>query len=229
MKEAVSQKLITDTKDGYNRMAKDWAGTRMNFWSELSLITLPYIQSGTTLLDFGCGNGRFYREIQDKTVTYTGCDISKGLLEQAWKHHPELDLHECSVLDTPFQDNHFDTLVSFAVLHHIPGKENHMKFFEEIHRVLKPGGIAVVSIWNIWKTRKSFIFKEYLRHLRQRDGLGFGDTIMSFTQHKNSRYVYSFSQKEIHKLITKNSFHIIKEDRLVRDGGEENFVFVIKK
>jgi tRNA (uracil-5-)-methyltransferase TRM9 len=228
MKKEVSHKLIELTRDGYNRSAKDWAGTRMNFWQELGDFSLPYISGN--LLDIGCGNARFFRVVQQKeNISYTGCDISEKLLEEAHKYHPELSLSVCPATNLPHEDDSFDSLVSFAVLHHIPGNKEQKKFFEEAARVLKPGGIFIVSVWNIRKTRKEL---SHAGLTFEGEHLGEGHTLMNFSQHKTARYVYGFTEEELKDLIKESPF-ALKEfttlERTSKKGEEENFVMVLRK
>ncbi|MBK9249262.1 MAG: class I SAM-dependent methyltransferase [Ignavibacteria bacterium] len=45
----------------------------------------------------------------------------------------------------PFDDNSFDAVYSFGVIHHTP---NIQKTIEETYRILKPGGQAIISVYN---------------------------------------------------------------------------------
>ena len=184
------------------------------------------------LLDLGCGNARFYRQVSELTLIYQGCDISKGLIEQAHKYHPELELAVCDARHTPYQDNSFDIVVSFAVVHHFPGKEAQEDFFKEIYRVLTPGGTAVVTTWNIWKTRKPKILEDYLKHKPKNFAWRLGDTMMDFTHHKETRFVHAFTQREFRARARVSGLTVLEErivERASKKGSEENFVLILKK
>jgi ubiquinone/menaquinone biosynthesis C-methylase UbiE len=228
MKKEVSHKLIELTRDGYNRSAKDWAGTRMNFWEELASFTLPHLTG--RLLDIGCGNARFFRVVEKKgDILYSGCDISEKLLEEAQKYHPEIPLTASSATSLPYKDSSFDCAVSFAVLHHIPGNKEQKKFFEEAARVLVSGGIFIVSVWNIRKTRKE-LSRAGLTF--EGENLGEGHTLMNFSQHKTARYVYGFTEEELKNLIKESPFTLEEFttlERTSKKGEEENFVLVLRK
>ena len=240
------EELVEQTRDGYDRMAKDWAGTRMNFWSELTELVTNEISIRQTfrqdlaetyldelrLLDLGCGNARFYRQVSELTLMYQGCDISKGLVEQAHKYHPELPLEVCDARCTPYSDNSFDIVVSFAVAHHFPGKSAQEDFFKEIYRVLAPGGTAVVTTWNIWKTRRAKIFKDYIKYKPRNPSWKLGDTMMDFTHHKQTRFVHAFTQREFKDRALSSGLVVEKEmviERASKKGSEENFVLILKK
>lgn len=223
------ESLIALTRDGYDRMAKDWAGTRMNFWKEISSIAKTHIKGGDRVLDLGCGNARFYREVQDMNILYSGCDISALLLEQAKKYHPTLDLCLCNALSTPYEDASFNVVVSFAVAHHIPTASLQENFFKEIERLLVPGGTAILTVWNIWKTKKKFIIGEWWRHIREQNGMGLGDTIMGFTQHTDTRYVYAFTERSLRKRIAASGLSILDISYKGRVGGQENILVILQK
>jgi ubiquinone/menaquinone biosynthesis C-methylase UbiE len=64
-----------------------------------------------------------------------------------------------SILEMPFPDAHFDIVVSSEVIEHTPNPEQAIK---EIYRVLKPGGVMVLSTPNrfwIFSLRIAEIFK----------------------------------------------------------------------
>jgi SAM-dependent methyltransferase len=231
--------LVEQTKQGYNKMAKDWAGTRMNFWHELTSLVHTEIDQKVRagiahphLLDLGCGNGRFYREVQDTPVVYFGCDVSEGLIQQAHKYHPELSLAACDARNTPYAENTFDVIVSFAVLHHFPGRHAQRDVLSEIERLLTPGGRAVVTVWNIWKTRKGLIWRHYLQYFFSSHPFALGDVVMDFTHHKGTRFVHGFTKRELRRLVKKTGLRLVSletKHRESKKGSEENFVLILEK
>jgi SAM-dependent methyltransferase len=224
--------LIEQTRDGYDRMARDWSGTRMNFWHELTDLVTQRISPKMKILDLGCGNARFFREISSYDIEYLGCDASKGLIEQAHEYHPELMLTVCDARHTPYMDNSFDLVVSFAVAHHFPGRKSQEDFFKEIERLLLPGGAAVVSTWNIWKTRKDKIIKDYLKYKPRNLSWQLGDTMMDFTHHSKTRFVHAFTKKSFARRALAGGLLVLEEKTVARaskKGIEENFVLILQK
>lgn len=94
------------------------------------------------LLDVGCGTGRFLASMPTAGYELTGIDISAGMLEEARERG--LNVVEGSSGDMPFEDDSFDIVVTFAVLHHLIDPELVRATLREIVRVTKPGGTAVV-------------------------------------------------------------------------------------
>ncbi len=101
--------------------------------------------AGLSVLDLGCGTGRHTLWMAEAGASVTAIDFSEGMMEKARaKAGAERvrflvhDLHE----RLPFADGSFDRVVSGLVLEHL---HDMASFFSEAHRVLKPGGRAVVS------------------------------------------------------------------------------------
>jgi len=104
------------------------------------------------LLDVGCGDGDFIFMAKDKFKECFGVDVSPLRIKRARKRLKErpdkCDLHfsECDVDEgLPFSDSFFDVVSCIAVLEHVLNPPN---IVEEIHRVLKLGGIFIVQVPN---------------------------------------------------------------------------------
>jgi len=100
---------------------------------------------GREVLDLGCGTGRHCAWLAEAGARVTAVDFSAGMLAKARDRVPagnvrfvEHDLHE----PLPFEDASFAAVVSGLVLEHL---RDLSAFFAEAHRVLRPGGRAVVS------------------------------------------------------------------------------------
>lgn len=98
------------------------------------------------LLEIGCGDGRGVELLHPLVKSYTAIDKNDLLIAQLGKKYPDIKFISTFVpplSDLP--DNSFDTVVTFQVIEHIgPDKE----FVKEIHRVLRPGGKALISTVN---------------------------------------------------------------------------------
>ena len=88
------------------------------------------------VLNLGCGTGRFME------YSSVGLDVSPVMLEEARKKFPDKQLIEGSAFAMPFQEDSFDAVICFHVIMHLNLKDT-QAIFEEVHRVLKPGGIFI--------------------------------------------------------------------------------------
>jgi len=104
---------------------------------------------GKALLDFGCGAGRFLRQIFDwaEVAQVHGCDLDQPMVEWARENLcPPIAGIELNGFDPPlpYPDDHFDVVTAFSVFTHLG--LNWAEWLLEVRRVLKPGGLLVASI-----------------------------------------------------------------------------------
>lgn len=225
MREETAKSILKASIAGYEKIAEDFARSRTYFWKELEF-TKDYIQEGTTLLDVGCGNGRFFGVIKDKKIAYTGIDASSKLINIAKEKYPSAKFFKGNAVELLFGSGSFDTAVSFAVLHHIPSKKLREEFLEEIHRVLKKDGILILSVWNLWQKRYlTAIIKSAFLKLIGVSNLDFKDVFMNFGKEKNVRYLHAFTKKELERLVSKK-FAIEKSMTVKRESGQSNFLII---
>lgn len=92
------------------------------------------------VLEVGCGGGAFARAIKRHRSEFEviGSDLSRGVIRAARKIGGGVDYRQADVYKLPFADLSFDAVVSFDVWEHL---EKPAKAFQEVYRVLKPGGI----------------------------------------------------------------------------------------
>ena len=104
--------------------------------------------AGERVLEIGGGMGTDLSQFAQHGAQVTDIDLSSGHLALAQENfrlrglQGEFVLHDAESL--VFDDNTFDVVYSNGVLHHTP---NTRRVVEEIHRVLKPGGRAIVMMY----------------------------------------------------------------------------------
>ena len=99
--------------------------------------------SSIKVLDIGSGIGLIDRFLTRKIKNLYGVDISPGAVENAKKRNPSVNYVSYDGEHLPFEDNTFDLTFAINVVHHVP-LVMWKNFLNEMHRVLKPGGIAAV-------------------------------------------------------------------------------------
>ncbi len=112
------------------------------------------------LLEIGCGEGRGVELLAPKSSAYTAVDKIAEVVSQLSAKFPQGSFIESNIPPLPFEDNSFDSVVSFQVIEHIKEDATYLK---EIYRVLKPGGKALISTPNIKMTlsRNPWHIREY--------------------------------------------------------------------
>jgi 2-polyprenyl-3-methyl-5-hydroxy-6-metoxy-1,4-benzoquinol methylase len=99
---------------------------------------------GRRLLDAGCGTGYFSRRALSAGAKVTSVDIGVNLLKEAKKKGvPQPVASDITKLS--FGDNTFDVVVSSECIEHTPSPQTAVS---ELVRVLRPGGILVVTCPN---------------------------------------------------------------------------------
>jgi SAM-dependent methyltransferase len=135
------------TKEWHIPDAADFAGAR-----------------GMHVLEIGCGLGTDGAQFAKAGAYYTGIDLTEAATELARKRFEvsglpgEFRVADAENLD--FTDESFDLVYSHGVLHHTPDTA---RAVEEIHRVLKPGGRAIVMLYH----RGSYNYRVGIRILRR--------------------------------------------------------------
>jgi len=116
------------------------------------------------VLEIGCGLGTDGAQFAKAGADYTGVDLTDAAVELAQKRFELFGLPgtfrtaDAERLDFP--DDSFDIVYSHGVLHHTPDTAGAVK---EVHRVLKPGGRAVVMLYH----RDSYNYRVNISVLRR--------------------------------------------------------------
>jgi len=97
------------------------------------------------LMDFGAGSGNLSKSLASEKCQISGIDISSDLLKlAATQNDPEFSaFYEYDGKSIPFKDQSFDYATTYVVLNHITDDQVLTNVLEEIHRVLKSGGILI--------------------------------------------------------------------------------------
>lgn len=120
-------------------------GMRLHF---LGIRPEDYV--GRRVLDAGCGTGEYSCWYGSQGADVTGVDLCEASLSRAAEYARTQRLghvrfEKQSVLALTYPDAAFDYVYSMGVLHHTPDP---YRGFRELCRVLRPGGVLVVSVYN---------------------------------------------------------------------------------
>ena len=119
---------------------------------------------GLKVLEIGCGMGTDGAQFARAGADYTGIDLTEAAIDLARRGFALAGLrgsfHVSDAENLDFADGSFGLVYSHGVLHHTPDIEAAVR---EIHRVLKPGGRAVVMLYH----RGSYNYRVGIRVLRR--------------------------------------------------------------
>jgi ubiquinone/menaquinone biosynthesis C-methylase UbiE len=98
---------------------------------------------GMNVLDAGCGVGWGTALLAGRARAATGLDIAAIALAEAERRHgSQASFRQGDLYRLPFPRDHFDAVVSFEAIEHVEEPE---RALDEMRRVLRPGGLLLVS------------------------------------------------------------------------------------
>lgn len=229
MDKKYAQYLLQKTKQDYNQIAEDFSRTRQRIWEEIRFLFDDYLQQGDKILDWGCGNGRYFEIFKGKNINYIGIDNSEKLIEIAKQKYPQANFRITNNSVIPFSDNYFDKVYSIAVLHHIPSKELRIKFLQEAKRALKPGGLLILTVWKFKSEKERKLLLKYtILKLLGKSKLDFKDILDPWGKELD-RYYHWFSKRELKKLAQQAGFKVEKLGIVSNKRGNRNNFYLIAK
>lgn len=195
-------------------------------FDELYLGFYPYLEryvpadfEGKKVLEVGLGFGTLGQLLASRGADYYGVDIAAEPVSVmrrrlSWLGKPDDQSLQASVLELPFGEPTFDYVYSIGCLHHTGDLERSVR---EVHRVLVPGGRAVVMLYNRHSLRRMLFAA---RHPRQSRGGGLDNEMRGvYDAHatgEGAPHTDFVSRSEVKRLFS--SFHRVSVDVQNFDG-----------
>lgn len=106
-----------------------------------------FVEKGAkNILIPGIGYGRNAQLFRDSGITVTGIEISKTAIELAHQHYgSELKIHHGSVLDMPFDENLYDGIFCYALIHLLAEKER-IQLIEACYNQLTKNAYLIFAV-----------------------------------------------------------------------------------
>jgi SAM-dependent methyltransferase len=102
-------------------------------------------------LDLGAGQGAISQALKDRGFEVTATDVNTAQFRASGVPCLKLDLNR----PLPFPDGSFDLVMAIEILEHL---ESPRAFLREIFRLVRPGGLAVVTTPNITSLPSRVLF-----------------------------------------------------------------------
>ncbi len=189
-------------------------------------------------LDLGSGNGQVGRELVSRGFEgeYTGLDFSRELIYFAKSVRQEGPAYNINFLyadlsdpgwDGAFAPASFDTILAFAVLHHLPGDTLRRQVLDKVRRLLAPGGQFFHSEWQFHHSPRLLTrIQPWEKVGLDPAGLDEGDALLDWRhtlpgqpERTGLRYVHHFSQEELARLAEGSGFRILETFESDGEGG----------
>ncbi len=149
-------------------------------------------------LEVGAGTGVLSKTLLEREYDVTATDISPGMVEEMKKKG--INAVVCDAEQLPFPDASFDTVLASEMIYYLDHPE---KFLQEAKRVLKPGGVLLLSSANNRVAR----FYDWLRAILRPFGFGgtyFDDPVHTF-----------FSENELAHFVEQAGFSAIRTKKIL--------------
>jgi len=131
------------------------------------------LEPGSRILDAGCGAGLCALDLMRRGHTIHGADISQKMLDLAAKTFEEQGiapdryvLSRRDVIESGFADGSFDGVSALGFLQY---QADEARMLNELHRILRPGGVLVLSGPSGTRIANYFGLAQFLRRLRNRE------------------------------------------------------------
>ena len=225
-KKSATKKDVVADYNGYDYKKIFWedADRKYEDMSDRMAIRRLLPKEMDKFVDIAGGYGRLADEYLPRTKEATLFDYSKTELKQAKEiYGDKLKTKAGDIYDLPFPDDSFDALLMVRATHHF---KNMQKVADELYRILKPGGVAVIEVANkrtlpkMWRyiTKKSDIdpFSLEPAHLKELNDDGF------YNYHpKYIEEVFRHSGFKIDTVLSVSNFRSVKLKKLF---GTKNLV-----
>lgn len=146
-------KTVYDPDEGYDLYAESYDEDYdyLRGFEKDRLFSLIGDLKGKKVLDLGCGTGRIIGELKLFGAEVFAVDISAEMVKITQKKYPDIKVLKADACDLPFSDNELDYVIATFLIVHVKDLD---RLFGEVYRVLKDGGIFVLTNINQRKAPK---------------------------------------------------------------------------
>jgi 2-polyprenyl-3-methyl-5-hydroxy-6-metoxy-1,4-benzoquinol methylase len=208
----------------YQRFAGQFSATRQRLNPGV-VRSAAMIPANADVLDLGCGNGLLAAHLVEvgHQGTYTGLDASEGFIEIASRmQQPRTRLIQADLTGPDWVDlvsgQSYETIVSFAVMHHLPGLALRKQFLQQVRSLMTPRSQFIHSNWQFLESSRLAERVIPWQQVGLQDSqVEENDYLMDWRRGGvGLRYVHHFSSEELHHLASQMGFEV--EDEFRSDG-----------
>lgn len=213
--------LIDINREFYTRFGDSFSATRQRIQPGVRQV-LEMLNGDESVLDLGCGNGEFARELAKRghRGSYLGVDFSLPLLQDA-ESQPEgfsakfmeVDLTKLSAIsDQLSEEGRWSVTTAFAVLHHIPSSELRLDILRVVRTLLQDDGTFVHSNWQFLKSEKlKARIQDWSKIGLSTEDVDANDYLLDWRSGgEGLRYVHHFSEEELDDLARLSHFRVVE-------------------
>ena len=219
MNSKTFNKIIKLNKSFYKKNSVEFSKSRQNAWVGWGRVVETIKKrfndkKKITVLDIGCGNGRFLSYIREElggwNISYAGLDINKSFLKEAevlYGKNKKVEFKHFDIINNISDINaHYDVVVGFGITHHIPSSEFRKTWFYCMQNLLNNNALLCLTFWQIQndtrfeKSVKSIKIPNFVIAGSELDD---GDYFLGWADKKATyRYVHVYRKQEIGSVIS---------------------------
>ena len=203
MQEKFFKEIAAQLRKPYGEVGNEVAEKMNEGNREMNLGTIEMldVSEGDRILEIGMGNGFFVKDILNAAanVAYIGCDYSEDMVRLASELNGDFvkggqaEFIHCSADGIPIPDHSVDKLFTVNTLYFW---EDQGQTMAEFYKVLKPGGLLLITI------RPGRVMHKY----------------------PTTKYNFNFFEKEdLEKLLSSNNFDVFEVREVVEENMTEIF------
>lgn len=149
MDDAVVRRLVEINSIFYESLAEPFSESRSAPQPGYPALLTYIPKQPASVLDVGCGNGRFGRFLAGAGAleTYSGLDYSRSLLDDARAVFPNVFFRDLSLPGCLDGFGKYDLVVCLSALQHIPAEHNRIRLLHEMADHLNPDGRIILANW----------------------------------------------------------------------------------
>jgi 2-polyprenyl-3-methyl-5-hydroxy-6-metoxy-1,4-benzoquinol methylase len=218
MNSDTAARLVEINRDFYSRFGDSFSATRRRIQPGVRRV-IQTLRGDESILDLGCGNGEFARELarHGHRGPYLGVDFSLPLLQDAESQpegfsakFAEVDLSRLSTNRRLMDHGKWKVVTAFAALHHIPSEEMRLDILRTVHDLLDGDGQFIHSNWQFLNSEKlKARIKPWGDAQVQSSDVDAGDYLLDWRSGgEGLRYAHHFSESELSGLAHAAGFEI---------------------
>jgi len=235
MDRATRHRLNAINREFYAKAAAEFDLTRQRPWHGWERLIRALDRPVRSVLDLGCGNGRFALFLarkQPSAFMYTGIDSSAALLSAARERlhgQPgmESELLERDLVREGLPEREAQLVSLFGLLHHVPGHQGRMRLLAAAADCVAPCGWLAFAAWRFYELER---FRERIVPWPEGLEVEKHDYLLDWRRGERAlRYCHYIDDEEHDALIRACRLTVMADYRADGAGGMLNRYTVLKR